>query len=345
MTPISVTASNDIYSIVSGTALSVPAPGVLTNDTSNGGGPLTASLLNGTVGGTLNLSSDGSFIYTPTNNFAGIDDFIYQASNGQTNSNPAMALIQVTPPGDLFYDNFARSASNLDPLLPWVVQDGTWVVTNGNLIGQSPPGSYGHAYIDNTNWTDYLVSARVQFSSTSAWGAGIGGRLDSATGAHYAVWIYPEGSGGGSAVLKLIKYEGWTIWYNNPNPMALVSLSGIGTDWHTIALAVQGNNIFAYFDGQQVTNVTDDGTIDGQGPYLNGGIAAGMWTDSSNPYTISLSNVVVSPLVANDSYSVSENATLNVSAAGVLANDTDVYGLGLTAALVSWPGPWHPDFN
>ncbi len=140
-----------------------------------------------------------------------------------------------------------------------------------------------------------------------------------------------------SAVMKLIKYEGWTVWNNNPNPMALVSLSGVGTNWHTVGLAVQGSNIFAYFDGRQVTNVTDNGTIDGQGPYLSGGIVAGMWTDPSNPYTFSLSNVVVSPLVANDSYSINENQTLNVSAPGVLGNDTDVYGAGLTASLVSGP--------
>ena len=225
-------AQNDFFSTQQGVPLSVPAPGVLTNDTSNSGNPLTASLLSGPMGGTLNLNSDGSFTYTPTNNFAGIDDFIYQASDGQTNSNPAMVLIQVTPSSDAFYDNFARSASNLDPLLPWVVQDGTWAVTNGSLVGQSLPESYGHAYLDNTNWTDYLVSAQFQFSSTSAWGAGIGGRLNAATGAHYAAWIYPEGSGGGlgngSAVLKLIKYEGWTEWDNNPYPIALGASAGGG---------------------------------------------------------------------------------------------------------------------
>ena len=54
-------------------------------------------------------------------------------------------------------------------------------------------------------------------------------------------------------------------------------------------------------------------------------------------YTLSVSNVVVAPLVADDSYSLNAGTTLNVPAAGVLTNDTDVYGAGLTAALVSGP--------
>ncbi len=341
------TAQNDFFVTQQGALLSVPAPGVLTNDTSGSGGPLTALLVDGPVGGTLNLNSDGSFAYTPTNNFAGMDDFIYQASDTQTNSNPAMALIMVTPPGDWFYDNFARSAANLNPLLPWVVADGTWAVTNGNLIGQSPPGNYGHAYIDNTNWTDYSVSAQIQFSTTSAWGAGIGGRLNAATGAHYAAWVYPEGSGGGSAVMKLIKYEGWTEWDNIPNPIALVSLPGVGTNLHTVTMSFQSNNITVYFDGLQEVNVTDNGTIDGQGPYLSGGIAAGMWTDSSNPYTIAFYNVTVSisPAIAvNDSYAMAAGTVLSVPAPGVLGNDVGGGG-SLTAVLESHPANGTLTFN
>lgn len=44
-----------------------------------------------------------------------------------------------------------------------------------------------------------------------------------------------------------------------------------------------------------------------------------------------------SPIAANDSYSVNEDTTLNVSAPGVLGNDTDVDGDALTAVLVTAP--------
>ena len=66
------TATNDFYVTPEGSALTVPAPGVLTNDT---GGTLTAVLVSGTANGTLTLNRNGAFVYTPTNNFTGVDGF------------------------------------------------------------------------------------------------------------------------------------------------------------------------------------------------------------------------------------------------------------------------------
>src|SRR5207248_3931357 len=43
------------------------------------------------------------------------------------------------------------------------------------------------------------------------------------------------------------------------------------------------------------------------------------------------------PVAANDAYSTNEDTALNVAAAGVLANDSDVDGDALTAILVSSP--------
>src|SRR5262249_52137288 len=54
--------------------------GVLSNDNSPNG-PLTASLVSGPSHGTLNLSSDGSFTYTPALNYNGPDSFVYQATD------------------------------------------------------------------------------------------------------------------------------------------------------------------------------------------------------------------------------------------------------------------------
>src|SRR2546429_6171884 len=43
------------------------------------------------------------------------------------------------------------------------------------------------------------------------------------------------------------------------------------------------------------------------------------------------------PVAVNDSYTTAEDTTLNVAAAGVLANDSDVDGDSLSAVLVSQP--------
>src|SRR5262249_28876582 len=53
------------------------------------------------------------------------------------------------------------------------------------------------------------------------------------------------------------------------------------------------------------------------------------------------------PAAADDSYSTSEDTTLNVAAPGVLGNDTDVDSPSLTAILVTGPAhgslTFHPD--
>src|SRR5204862_277029 len=62
-------------------------------------------------------------------------------------------------------------------------------------------------------------------------------------------------------------------------------------------------------------------------------------TANSNTATVSITvNPVNDPPVAsNDSYTTNEDTTLNVAAAGVLSNDTDVDADPLTAVLVSGP--------
>src|SRR5262249_8935430 len=58
----------------------------------------------------------------------------------------------------------------------------------------------------------------------------------------------------------------------------------------------------------------------------------------SNVATVSLTVSDDAPVAANESYAVSKNNPLAVSAPGVLANDTDANGDALTAVLVSGPG-------
>ncbi|MGH3752410.1 MAG: Ig-like domain-containing protein, partial [Pseudonocardiaceae bacterium] len=90
-------AVGDTYTTSEDTPLTVPAPGVLGNDT---GGPLTATLGAGPAHGTVTLNADGSFSYTPAANFAGTDSFTYTASNGPTTSAPVTVTITVTAVND-----------------------------------------------------------------------------------------------------------------------------------------------------------------------------------------------------------------------------------------------------
>ncbi len=81
-----ITSRGDTYATPVGTTLNVTASrisGVLYNDF-GGSGPLTAQLVSGPANGSLNLSSDGSFTYTPGASLSDNDNdsFTYQASDG-----------------------------------------------------------------------------------------------------------------------------------------------------------------------------------------------------------------------------------------------------------------------
>jgi VCBS repeat-containing protein len=93
-------AQNDPYSINEDTVLTVPVPGVLSNDTDVDGNPLTAVLNSGPIHGTLSLNANGSFTYTPAANYNGSDSFTYHASDGSLNSNVATVTITITPVND-----------------------------------------------------------------------------------------------------------------------------------------------------------------------------------------------------------------------------------------------------
>lgn len=79
----------------------VPVAGnVLGNDVDAEGDPLTAVLVSGPVHGTVEFNPDGSFSYTPHQDYSGPDSFSYQACDGQMESGVAAVTIAVRPAND-----------------------------------------------------------------------------------------------------------------------------------------------------------------------------------------------------------------------------------------------------
>ena len=95
-------AVDDSYSMNQDTVLTVPAPGVLANDTDQDGDTLTAVKVINPSHGTLSLNSNGSFTYTPTAGYHGTDGFTYKANDGSLDSNVATVSLTInadtTPP-------------------------------------------------------------------------------------------------------------------------------------------------------------------------------------------------------------------------------------------------------
>ncbi|MBP1634773.1 MAG: repeat-containing protein, partial [Acidobacteria bacterium] len=94
-------ANGDSYTVNEDATFTVPAPGVLGNDTDPDSPTLTAALASGPGHGTLTLNANGSFTYAPAGNYTGPDSFTYTASDGQAQSAAAtVALTVVEVPDD-----------------------------------------------------------------------------------------------------------------------------------------------------------------------------------------------------------------------------------------------------
>jgi len=116
-------ASDDSYGTGEDTALIVPAPGVLTNDTDADSEPLTAIWVSGPSHGTLVLSVNGSFTYTPSLDYDGPDSFTYKAKDSLVESNVATVAINVHTGNDA----------------PITVND-SYAVTESTVLSVAAPG-------------------------------------------------------------------------------------------------------------------------------------------------------------------------------------------------------------
>ena len=87
-----VTAT-DTYTITENGTLTVPAPGVLTNDTDPDGGTLTVQGVINAQHGDVQVSSDGSFTYQPDSGYAGPDSFTYTVTDS---IDTATATVNIT---------------------------------------------------------------------------------------------------------------------------------------------------------------------------------------------------------------------------------------------------------
>jgi lysophospholipase L1-like esterase len=91
-------AQDESYSMNENTSLTVAlATGVVSNDRDVDGDRLRVTAFDAVsrAGGRVSVNSDGSFSYTPTLNFNGIDSFNYTVSDGRGGSDTATASIEV----------------------------------------------------------------------------------------------------------------------------------------------------------------------------------------------------------------------------------------------------------
>ncbi|HSC15419.1 MAG TPA: Ig-like domain-containing protein, partial [Gammaproteobacteria bacterium] len=331
-------AVDDAYSAAEETQLDVSAGnGVLANDTDAEPGSLTAVLVDGPDDGSLTLNADGSFRYTPVNDFTGNDQFQYRArDSGGALSDVATAEITVDATNEApvavadSYSTNERQTLN--------VGAGNGVLDNdtdpdGNMLTAFLVSdvSSGTLTLNSNGGFNFAPAAGFAGTVTFSYEAGDGtarsnpasvtitvNAVNGAPSARADSYSTNEGQalnvGAGNGVL-----DNDTDPDGDPLTAFLVSGPASGT----LTLQPNGGFIFAPaagFDGTVTfTYEAGDGTL-----------------RSAATVTITVNAANEVPTARADSYTTAEDTALSIPAAGgVLQNDTDPDGgTTLTAALV-----------
>ena len=91
MTPVAV--DDNGFTVDEDQVLTVVRRRTPRNDSDVDDEPFTASVVADPTNGAVALAGDGSFVYTPTGDFAGADSFTYRVNDGDADSNVATVSI------------------------------------------------------------------------------------------------------------------------------------------------------------------------------------------------------------------------------------------------------------
>ena len=314
----------DEFSSSANTALS-SANSVLANDIDGDHDNLTASLVESTTRGTLQLNADGTFVYTPEPQFSGTDTFTYRASDGAAVGDLTRVILRVDGSSislgiDSDADGVPDSVENSGASQGDSNQDGVPDFNQPNvatfrdaLTGDyqslvSPPGTSLRG-VASSHWLD---TAKLPYWIQPSTGA-----LD------FEVHGVAPGSLVAVTLTSTTTFSDYfqhgptpdnpsDHWY--PFSMDPTTQTGATITGSVVTLKIQDG-------GRGDHDATADGVI--RDPAIGG---------------VATANAI--PVVSHDSYRVHHNAVLAVSAEwGVLINDTPEPGETLAASLVS--GPMH----
>jgi large repetitive protein len=308
---------------------------VLDNDADPDGDALTAALVAGPAHGTLSLSADGSFDYTPDFHYVGGDAFTYTVSDGLAVSDPATVTLDVTnAPPAAADDAFAGSAD---------------AVLHGDLLANDGDGD-----------GDALAAFLATSPSHGTVALHPDGTFDYQPDFHYVgddAFTYTVSDG-----LATYGPVGVTLTLSHAAPVAMDDAFAVTHDRALDASGLLANDVFDVAGGSPVIVLgtgPSHGTLDlhADGSFRYTPAAGYLGPDTftyslddglatSGPATVSLQVGNAAPSPASDAYAVAHDRPL-APAGGVLANDADPDGDAVTAVLEAGPShgtlTLHPD--
>ena len=324
-------AVDDAYSVDKNTVLSVGVgSGVLANDTDTDAGESSvATVVSGPADGTLVLASNGSFDYTPDPGFSGTDTFTYDVSDGAMTDTATVTVTVINNAPTAADDNYSGPKN-----LPLIVNAASGVLSND---GDPDGDGLSASVVATTSSGVLLLAANGGFTYTPAPGF---------DGTDQFTYQVTDGTDTATATA--------TIAIANSAP---ASVDDSDTVIHDRTLTVPapgvlGNDTDA--NGDALTAVTVTGpsfgslTLDADGGYTYTPNAAFTGSDSftyraddgaatSGVATVTISVTNTSPATVDDSYASPKGGVTVGAGSGLLANDGDPDGDGLSTSVVAGP--------
>lgn len=331
-------ATNDEYTIDEDTPLTLPAPGILGNDSDPEGDALAASLVSGPLHGTLSLAADGSLTYTPDANFNGTDGFSYLVNDGSADSEVATVTINVNPVEDP--PLAANDEYTTDEDTPLTIDASGGLLANDSdpdssslfvtmvsgpvhgTVALNEDGSFTYTPSADYNGVDgfsYTVSDGTLESDVATVTINVNAVEDAPVATDDAFTTDEDTS--------LVVDLSGSILANDSDVDgdALTAVLVSGPAHGTLTLNVDGS-----------FNYSPEANFSGSDSFV---YTASDGSSSSNEatVTITVNSVNDAPVAESDEFTMDEDTSLHIDPPGLLGNDIDPDGDSLTSVLVSGP--------
>jgi VCBS repeat-containing protein len=329
-------ASGDSYSVNEDNALNIAAPGVLGNDTDVENHQLAAVLETAATHGSVTLNANGSFAYTPDEDYNGSDSFTYRADDGGLASNAATVAITVNavndPPvaEDDLADTDEDTAAVINVLADDSDVDGDALGVASNSLSDPANGSV-EVITSGDDQGKVLYTPDAHYNGPDSFTYRVSDGIASSDPATVGVNV--------RAINDAPKAEADSYETDEDAQLTINDLNGVlSNDSDRESEILQAELISGPTNGQLTLNADGSFTYTPNANFSGTDSFTYKAIDSSNgeasaTVTVTIRAVNDAPVAANDTYSVNEDSTLNIAVPGVLGNDTDIDSANLTAIL------------
>lgn len=330
-------SEEDEYTIDEDSALEVDAEsGVLSNDGDESTSSMTATLVSGPSHGTLEFNSDGSFTYTPNDDFNGEDGFVYRATSNGSASLDTVVTITVIAVNDAPISIADQYATSIGTAITVTAANGVLKndtdVDNSSLTAVLDDGPSHGTLTLNTDGSFVYTPTTGFFGADSFTYHSNDGELDSDV-----VTVTVNVTNGPTA-----NNDSYTV--TEDSTLTVAAADGVlkndtdpENDFLTVSIIQQPSHGALTFNTDGSFVYTPNPSFAGTDTFT---YRANDGTTNSNiaSVVITVNNTNDAPQSQSDVYTVNEDTSLSVTLQnGLLVNDSDIDGDTITAIQVTGP--------